>query len=248
MPKKTKIPERNVKPVLKKKITSEPIRSNRSRVFQGYLIIMILLFIALSVTARLLPYFNVDVLITKEVQEIHWLPFDLLMKAISFIGYEPQAILIFSILIVLLFLMGIRWGAFIGLLGLTFSASAVTVIKDLIGRARPSVDLVHVTQRLNSPDFPSGHVVIYTVMFGYLAYLSYTLLKRSRLRKGSFTISSSLVLLVGPSRIYLGEHWASDVVAAYLLGSIILSLMIYFYEWGKDKYFVKKTIHSLQPV
>jgi undecaprenyl-diphosphatase len=46
------------------------------------------------------------------------------------------------------------------------------------------------------------------------------------------------IALIGMSRIYLGEHWFSDVVGAYLLGSIALVIMIFFYRWGKTRYFV----------
>jgi len=39
--------------------------------------------------------------------------------------------------------------------------------------------------------------------------------------------------MIGPSRIYVGEHWASDVVAAYSLGSVWLALSVLVYRWGQ---------------
>jgi membrane-associated phospholipid phosphatase len=41
-----------------------------------------------------------------------------------------------------------------------------------------------------------------------------------------------LVGMIGPSRIYVGEHWASDVVGAYLLGSVWLAFSVLVYRWG----------------
>ncbi len=74
--------------------------------------------------------------------------------------------------------------------------------------------------------FPSGHTTSYVVFFGYLTYLSLTYLKKSWLRNALVAVFISIIILVGPSRIYLHVHWFSDVLAAYLLGFSILILLI----------------------
>ena len=51
-----------------------------------------------------------------------------------------------------------------------------------------------------------------------------------------------LVLLIGVSRIYVGEHWASDVLGAYLLGSLTLVGILQLYRWGKPRFFVHQPI------
>jgi membrane-associated phospholipid phosphatase len=51
-----------------------------------------------------------------------------------------------------------------------------------------------------------------------------------------------MVALIGLSRIYVGQHWASDVLAAYLLGSVWLSLSILFYRWGKPRFFINQPV------
>lgn len=74
--------------------------------------------------------------------------------------------------------------------------------------------------------FPSGHTTSYVVFFGYLTYLSLKYLKKSLLRNTLVAIFIAIIILVGPSRLYLHIHWFSDVLAAYLLGFSILILLI----------------------
>jgi undecaprenyl-diphosphatase len=52
---------------------------------------------------------------------------------------------------------------------------------------------------------------------------------------------------MGMSRIYLGHHWFSDVMGAYLLGSLWLALTIRFYRWGKTRYFIRQPVAPAAP-
>jgi undecaprenyl-diphosphatase len=104
------------------------------------------------------------------------------------------------------------------------------ILKLIIARPRPSADLVDVITQVTGYSFPSGHVMFYVSFFGFLFYLSYTLLKPSWKRSLLLLLFGGLIVLVGPSRIYLGNHWASDVFAAYLVGSLILFGVIALYN------------------
>ncbi len=101
-------------------------------------------------------------------------------------------------------------------------------IKLIVDRPRPSADLVNVISELKDYSFPSGHVLYFTTFVGFLLFLSYTLLKNSWWRTTLLIILGSMVALIGLSRIYEGQHWASDVLAAYLLGSVWLTLLWFF--------------------
>ena len=62
-----------------------------------------------------------------------------------------------------------------------------------------------------------------------------------------FRSLSLLAGLMGVSRIYQGQHWFSDVMGAYLLGSVWLALTIKFYRWGKPRFFVHQPVAPAIP-
>jgi undecaprenyl-diphosphatase len=69
-------------------------------------------------------------------------------------------------------------------------------------------------------------VLIYTGVYGFLAFLLETLVRSNRIRRALVGGLVGILALVGPSRIYLGHHWFTDVLASYLLGtSWLLALM-----------------------
>jgi membrane-associated phospholipid phosphatase len=121
------------------------------------------------------------------------------------------------------------------------------LVKDLIGRPRPTADLVNVVARLQDYSFPSGHVMYYLGFLGFIGFLVFSLLKPSLKRSLLLVIIGIPVVLIGVSRIYLGEHWASDVLGSYLLGSLTLVAIIQFYRWGKTRFFVHQPVAAAGP-
>jgi undecaprenyl-diphosphatase len=128
------------------------------------------------------------------------------------------------------------------------SSTAINVlVKSLIQRPRPTPDMVNVYSKLNSYSFPSGHVMFYCIFFGFIAFLAFSLLKPSLKRSLLLVFFGGLVVLIGVSRIYLGEHWASDVLGSYLLGSLTLVAIIQVYLWGKTRFFVHQPVAAAKP-
>jgi undecaprenyl-diphosphatase len=136
---------------------------------------------------------------------------------------------------VILVFLGLRWESLVASLTAGSATLINNIIKYAIRRPRPDNALVEVFQSLTSFSFPSGHVMFYTAFFGFMAFLSFTLVIHGWLRIVLVSLFSLLVLLVGLSRVYMGEHWASDVIGAYLLGFLILIAAIRIYRWGQQR-------------
>ena len=235
------------KEAVAKEIVPKPTRRWRARAFQGYLVVATAAFGVLVVLASQFNYFPIDLTITHGVQTINAAWFSNLMWAVSFVGYAPQVFVLVGAIVVLLFAIGLRWEAIPALIAALGATGLGSLIKLAVHRPRPGADLVHVFRQLNDPSFPSGHVLMYTAFFGFLIFLAYTLLKPSLGRTVLVVILGSLVALVGLSRIYLGDHWASDVTGAYLLGSLWLALSITVYRWGKTRFFVRQPLAPEKP-
>ncbi|MEZ4497332.1 MAG: phosphatase PAP2 family protein [Thermomicrobiales bacterium] len=60
---------------------------------------------------------------------------------------------------------------------------------------------------------PSGHVINYIGVYGTAAYLASFNIKWAPLRRAVLFLTGTLLALVGPSRVYLGHHWTTDVTA-----------------------------------
>lgn len=102
----------------------------------------------------------------------------------------------------------------------------MTVVgKDIVGRSRPPrVDAIPPFEV--SPSFPSGHTLNAIVICGVLAYL---LILRRRTTAARVTIAVTAVvaaIVVGLTRVLLGAHWFTDVLAGWLLGGAWLALII----------------------
>jgi membrane-associated phospholipid phosphatase len=113
---------------------------------------------------------------------------------------------------------------------LTSSATLLNVlVKRVVKRPRPTKELVTVVRVINEPSFPSGHIMYYTNFYGLLIYLLTTNWRSGKLRNILIGICTLLITTIGPSRIYLGAHWPSDVLAGYLYGGLWFAGLMSFY-------------------
>jgi len=81
--------------------------------------------------------------------------------------------------------------------------------------------------------FPSGHALVSMAFYGFTAYLLLKSWNNIRGRMMAFMIGI-LVLLVGISRVYLNVHYASDVIAGYIIGAVILGGFIWGFKGVKE--------------
>jgi membrane-associated phospholipid phosphatase len=210
-----------------------PQRHRRTAIFKVSLLVAIILFAILATLAHTVAYFTFDVTITREVQEFRADWFDGLMRALSWIGFAPQVNVISFLILLFLYVRGLKRETVVTFVSAVGISILGFIIKLGVDRPRPSADLVYVVGQLNDLSFPSGHVLYFTAFFGFLLFLVYTLLKPSWWRTLLIIILGGMIALIGVSRIYEGQHWASDVLAAYLLGSVWLAISVYVYGWSK---------------
>lgn len=98
-------------------------------------------------------------------------------------------------------------------------------VKLLVQRARPQFDPPLVS--LGSYSFPSGHTAGSTVLYGFLAVLLLAHAGHRPWRPAVVPAALLLVLLVAVSRVYLGAHFPTDVLAAMVEGVLWLALVLY---------------------
>lgn len=98
------------------------------------------------------------------------------------------------------------------------------ILKNIFSRPRP--DEYRIIEETGF-SFPSGHSMASAAFYGYLIYLIYKNVKNKKIRNILCTILSILILAIGFSRIYLGVHYTSDVVAGLCFSIAYLILMIH---------------------
>lgn len=163
-----------------------------------------------------------DTTILLVLQRLHTPFLDQVMEGITFFG-EPDVLLVVSLLLgAILLLRNHRSQATtlalagIGAVGLNYW------LKILFARDRPALWDRVIDVRFYS--FPSGHAMISFVIYGAIAYLAIE--RFPRWRWWIVTFTSLLVIAIGFSRLYLGVHWPTDVVAGYTAGLVWLMTCI----------------------
>lgn len=112
------------------------------------------------------------------------------------------------------------------------SVMLLLLLKALFARPRPYVEYPLLLETYYS--FPSGHAMEAVVLYGMLAYFAMLALRTWWTRSTVVFGTSLLVLLIGFSRMYLGVHYFSDVVAGFAAGGVWLSICIMAIEFVRQ--------------
>ena len=204
----------------------EELRRGR-RFLRSYLLLLTLAataFVALALLVHgqdsLLRY---DEPIERAVQGVTLPGYAWLLTHVSDFGYPPLTTITYCV--VFAALVGARkWReAFVGVGSSLLAILVGGALRQLIERPRPSDTLVHVARHIVGYGFPSGHVTQYTTLFGFAFYAVLVGWRGGIPRAILLVLLGLLVALVGPSRVYLGAHWPSDTIGAYLFGGLWLA-------------------------
>ncbi len=99
-----------------------------------------------------------------------------------------------------------------------------SLIKNLVQRPRPPLTSALVIEK--SFSFPSGHALIAVALYGFLAYIFYRFSETKRKKIFSLIFGVVMISIISFSRLYLGIHWTSDILASLALGGAWLCLVI----------------------
>lgn len=155
------------------------------------------------------------------------------MDAVMFFITELGSVWFLSVLSVLV--LGLlwwklkdKWGALFFIVAVGGGSLLTILLKHFYTRARPSinpeVDAVGYS-------FPSGHSMGSLIFYGFVIYLVIRTRQKPWIEGLTVAVLGGLVFLIGISRIYLGAHFPSDVLAGYIAGTIWLILSLIALEW-----------------
>lgn len=221
---------------MKEIFVTKPTFLKRAFSFGNFLIIVTLGFAILTILAKQYDYFKFDLNFTLFIQRYDPFWFDTLMRLVSFMGNVKTVVVLVFLLAVYGYRIGKRHAPLMLIVSSLGGLIISYLLKVLVARPRPDPQLIHqIGEFVKSDSFPSGHVLGAVSLYGFLLYIVFTQLKRNYVSQVVMGICILVILLMGFSRIYLGAHWVSDVIGAYLVGFIWLNLIVLIYQRLKPK-------------
>ena len=133
------------------------------------------------------------------------------------------AIFLITLMIILLIVIKNKKIGILIWINLVISTIMNQLLKHLIQRPRPTEFRIIDESGYS---FPSGHSMVSMAFYGFLIYLIYKKVENKYLKWTLISLISILVILIGISRIYLGVHYTSDVLAGFLISIIYLVIYI----------------------
>jgi membrane-associated phospholipid phosphatase len=176
------------------------------------------------------PVLSIDVAITHALQRNQSPYLRQAMVALSYVKDHTFLNVLAVPLAAYFWMRRLRLEALMIVLATTMSNLFRVWFHRIVNRPRPSPHMVQVEQQSHGKSFPSGHVLASMTFWGWLLALWPLLWQGNRLRQKTLrSIPVLFIAFIGPSRIYLGDHWATDVLGGYLLGGSWLALLFRVY-------------------
>lgn len=151
-------------------------------------------------------------------------PLDQLALEITVLGDFAVLAMLMLVSSALLWVNRHRYSVLLLWVGIIGSAPLIHLLKSLFGRERPQVFEWRGHYDMASASFPSGHSMGAFVAYVLLAYLIVRLQAGRALRRLTITLTVVVVTAIGVTRVYLGVHYPSDVLAGYAVGSTWVAL------------------------
>jgi undecaprenyl-diphosphatase len=212
-------------------VAALPLQKEKTAPFRWPLLVvglvLIAVFVADTFAASMYTYLPFDVPVERFIQAINWGPLVQVFTALDWTEGTRQQILGIAGIVVI---AAVNWRSVPMVVLAALSGAVYSITAMVINRPRPSADLVNVIRHTGSSSYPSGHVAF----FSWFLIMLIVCLALGRLPKAIVAVLWVLAALVLATvcvgRIYLGEHWPSDVIGGLALGlgftSIALSIRL----------------------
>jgi undecaprenyl-diphosphatase len=150
-------------------------------------------------------------------------------RVVTFFGSPTVVFVVGAVVAVLLYRRGLRRDAALIALVLVGAQLLNLILKLAFHRPRPEVAFVH----LDTYSFPSGHAMMSAALYGTLVYLAWRHMRSRRGQSLLLLASSAFVALICFSRLYLGMHYLSDVLAGAAAGVFWLAVSVALLTWSQ---------------
>jgi undecaprenyl-diphosphatase len=195
---------------------------------------MVLLVISaiLAIFAHSTPYFPGDVPAMQLIQSLNSPLFTSFMIIVSqgFTGI-PAVLLVIACVLIIWWRLGMLEAIFMAATGVL--SPIANLFKLIIEQPRPPATLANIITPFGGLGFPSGHAFFAAMVLGMLIYFILKNISLPAVRVLLISVLIFIILLVGYSRVYLGDHWVSEVVESYIIAGGFLLLLTAFYEYRK---------------
>lgn len=183
-------------------------------------------FVIMAAFAAAHDTFPADVWLTHRLQEVDSRSFYHVLRWTERVGDMPLLPFIWAVA-ALAATLYIGWRQGLLVLGTMAGRLANAAVKDLVERPRPSGALVEVSpHQPSSFSFPSGHAEGAVALYGFIFFLATVYVPAGRLRVALQALCLWVILVTGIERVYVGDHWPSDVVGGYYFGALFLAAVI----------------------
>jgi len=150
------------------------------------------------------------------------------MLSMTYLG-NPEIIIVFEIcLLAIIIIVHRKRIAALFLGGIVLGEVISLFFKNILARARPIETLFHVSRVGYS--FPSGHALLSMIFYGCLGFFAAHVARKTWQKKLIGIVVGCIIFLIGFSRVFLGVHWFSDVIAGWSLGGVCLVAIIAVFQ------------------
>jgi undecaprenyl-diphosphatase len=183
-------------------------------------------------------YFNLDVIVSQLIYGFRDPFLTQVMKFVSFLG-QDIVLIPFSVIFFMFLAKKYRHEAVLFLFAIITGFLINFAIKFFIARPRPSLSPLFIE---SFHSFPSGHAMNSVIVYGIFAFFIFRFTRNKTLSSIAVTVCIVLVTLIGISRVYLGVHYPTDVIAGLIGGlwwivTVLLAekIIIFFHLFRKRR-------------